>query len=184
MPHRIGEVPFIRFDGSKPVPSNAYRKEFIEGLRLLAKGFDAVVAAGHGRPVIVGGAAAEFYTMGSIMSGDFDIVTPAQEVLERELLKLGFQRPGGVGVSLRGLEHREMDIAVEVVGSALMDGRADQSRIKFVEVSGAVAAFIGIEDIIADRMGQYCSAPGGRDDMLDQAAALYSRCRGSGSHLS
>jgi hypothetical protein len=76
-------------------------------------------------------------------------------------------------VLLRGLEHPEIDIAVEVVGSTLLDGRADRARIKLVEVSGSTLAFIGVEDIISDRMGQYGSVPGGRLDMLEQAVALF-----------
>ena len=34
--------------------------------------------AGYPRPILVGGAAVEFYTGGAVVSGDFDIVTPAE----------------------------------------------------------------------------------------------------------
>ncbi len=55
-----------------------YRREFVEALVLLADAFERVVASGHARPVLVGGAAVEFYTGGAVVSGDFDVVPDAQ----------------------------------------------------------------------------------------------------------
>jgi hypothetical protein len=54
-----------------------YRPEIVEALNLLAAAFNDVVAAGYARPVLVGGAAVEFYTGGAVVSGDFDVVTAA-----------------------------------------------------------------------------------------------------------
>lgn len=69
-----------------------YRPEFIEALKLLGRAFDAVVARGIERPVIVGGAAVEYCTAGDIMSGDFDLTTSFQEEVEEELVNVGFER--------------------------------------------------------------------------------------------
>jgi hypothetical protein len=82
-----------------------YRPEFVDALKLLAQAFDDVVNAKCGRPVLVGGAAVEFHTGGALVSGDFDVVTVAQEKLEEALLCRGFERPSGPGVLLRGLRH-------------------------------------------------------------------------------
>jgi hypothetical protein len=55
--------------------SDTYRPEFVAALALLAEAFEEVVVAGFERPVLVGGAAVEFYTGGAVASGDFDVVT-------------------------------------------------------------------------------------------------------------
>jgi hypothetical protein len=65
---------------------NTYRPEYLEALRLLADAFGDVVGAGFMRPVLVGGAAVEFYTGSAVVSGDFDVVTDAQRELEQALL--------------------------------------------------------------------------------------------------
>jgi len=43
-----------------------FRPEFTEALEVLAAAFTAAVARGASQPVIVGGAAVEFYTAGGI----------------------------------------------------------------------------------------------------------------------
>ena len=47
------------------------------------------------RPILVGGAAAEFYSQSAINTGDFDLCTPRQDALEEELQKAGFVKPSG-----------------------------------------------------------------------------------------
>ncbi len=44
-----------------------FREEYVKALELLAKAFECVAAKGRERPVIVGGAAVEFYTGGKIL---------------------------------------------------------------------------------------------------------------------
>ena len=84
----------------------------------------------------------------------------------------GFVRPKGAGISLRGWIHPDLKLGFEVVGSRLLDGLADYDHLQIVEISdnGAVAV-ISIEDLIADRMGQYSS--GSADEMLGQAKAMF-----------
>jgi hypothetical protein len=152
---------------------NTYRPAFVAGLKLLAEAFRDVVAAGYSRPVLVGGAAVEFYTGGAITSGDFDVVTAAQEELERSLLARGFVRPTAAGMLRRGLHHPELGIGVEVVSGALFDGAADASRVTAISLETGDIFVPAIEDMIADRAGQF-SASGLRDKaMLSQAVALY-----------
>jgi hypothetical protein len=98
-----------------------FRKEFIQALELLARAFERVVQDGYSRPILVGGAAVEFYTGGAVVSGDFDIVTPAEDALQRALLAEGFRKEDRPGWLLRGYYHPELAMGVEVVGRALFD---------------------------------------------------------------
>ena len=64
-------------------------------------------------------------------------------------------------------------IGVEVVSSVPFEGRSDRERIILVDVEGSQIAVIPVEDIIADRMGQYVSSPQLVPEMLQQAITLY-----------
>jgi hypothetical protein len=124
-------------------------------------------------PILVGGGAVEFYTSGAIFSGDFDIVTTNSEAFERALLAEGFCKEDRPGRLQRGYYHPELTIGIEIVGSRLLDGNADRSRISLVSVSNqSKVAIISIEDMIADRMGQFSSTPQGVKEMLNQAVVL------------
>jgi hypothetical protein len=132
-----------------------------------------VVAAGHARPVLVGGGAVEFYTGGTITSGDFDLVTGAQSALEAALVEVGFRREDRAGRLLRGLYHPTLAIGVEVVSGTLFDGSTDRGRILIVEIGGHELALPPVEDMIADRMGQHAATSRGVPEMLQQAVALF-----------
>ena len=152
---------------------SVFRPEFKQALRLLAKAVDGVVAKGYLPPILVGGGAVEYHTGGHVVSGDFDLTTPHMDVLEHELLSLGFEKPSGAGVILRGWVHPDLLIGVEVVSSVPFEGRSDRERIILVDVEGSQIAVIPVEDIIADRMGQYVSSPQLVPEMLQQAITLY-----------
>ena len=130
-------------------------------------------ARGLSRPVLVGGAAAEYYSASALTTGDFDMCSPAQAALEEELQGFGFIRPSGAGKSLRGWIHPELGLGFEVVANVPMDGNVDAAHIVLVENIAQDAAFaiISVEDLIADRMGQYAS--GTARDRIDQARALF-----------
>ena len=68
-------------------------------------------------------------------------------------------------------------LGFEVVGSRLLEGLASRDLIRIVEVGneGAIAV-IAVEDLIADRMGQYAS--GSAHEMLGQAQALFKLSKG------
>lgn len=152
---------------------STYRPEFVAALSLLADAFDEVVAAGCERPIIVGGAAVEFYTGGAVTSGDFDVLTAAQAELETALLRRGFVRPRGPGTLLRGLLHPGLGIGFEVVSGHLFDGAADRTRTRIVPIDAGAVRFPPVEDMIADRMGQFAAPDRGDAEMLGQAVALY-----------
>ena len=153
---------------------SVYRPEFLAALRVLARVSEAMVRKGFEAPVLVGGAAAELYSGSTINTGDFDVVTGRQEAFEDALLEHGFVRPAGPGHSLSGgWLHPDLKLGFEVVSSTLLDGRAERERVRFVEAApdGPIAV-ISVEDMIADRMGQYAS--GTAPEMLGQAKTLFS----------
>ena len=101
---------------------SAYRPQFEAALRLLARVSDAMHERGLPRPILVGGAAAEFWSTSALTTGDFDICTPLQPELEQEMAKFGFVRPSGIGQLTKGWIHPELKLGFEVVANVPMDG--------------------------------------------------------------
>jgi hypothetical protein len=88
------------------------------------------------------------------------------------LRRLSFVKPSGPGKSTRGWIHPDLALGFEIVADVPMDGTIDQARIRLVQPVGETALFrvIAVEDLIADRMGQYAS--GTARDRRDQARLL------------
>jgi len=149
-----------------------YRPEFEAALRLLAKVSEAMHQRGFQRPILVGGAAAEFWSVSALTTGDFDICTIRQSELEEEMQRCGFVRPSGPGALVKGWVHPDLKLAFEVVAEVPMDGNVDPAHILLIEPIGETTLFrvICVEDLIADRMGQYAS--GSAPDRIDQARLL------------
>ncbi len=149
-----------------------HRPELLRALALLAQLNEAMHARGLPRPILVGGAAVEYFSGSAVMTGDIDLTSPVQEELERELVALGFVKPAGVGHTL-GWLHPELRLGFEVVGTTPLDGSVDRRRLLLVSglAPGSAFAVIPIEDLIADRMGQYAS--GTAPEMLRQARTLF-----------
>ena len=152
--------------------TSAYRPEFEAALRIFARVSEAMKARGYLAPVLVGGAAVEIYSLSAINTGDFDICTAVQDVFEDELQRHGFIRPSGPGKATRGWIHPELQLGFEVVCDSLLDGMPERERVELLDLApdGEVAV-IAVEDIIADRMGQFAS--GTADDMREQAKRLF-----------
>jgi hypothetical protein len=150
----------------------AYRPQFEEALRLFGRASEAMKARGFQAPVLVGGAAVEIYSNSAIGTGDFDIVTGRQKEFEEELQRLGFVRPSGPNRATRGWLHPDLGLGFEVVSGSLLNGQADRGRLRLIDLGeDGEAAIISVEDMIADRMGQYAS--GTAPEMLEQARRLY-----------
>ncbi len=65
-----------------------------------------------------------------------------------------------------------MALGFEIVDNVLLDGAAERNRIRMFSVSDDDAfEIISVEDLIADRMGQYAS--GTAQEMLGQARTLF-----------
>ncbi|MFM2271207.1 MAG: hypothetical protein RL702_272 [Pseudomonadota bacterium] len=84
----------------------------------------------------------------------------------------GFRRPSGAGQLLKGWVHPELKLGFEVVAEVPMDGNVDAAHIRLVQPVGETALFrvISVEDLIADRMGQFAS--GTAPDRIGQARLL------------
>jgi len=151
-----------------------YRPEFVAALQLFARVSEAMHLRGLQRPILVGGAAAELWSLSAVTTGDFDICTTRQFELEEEMERAGLVRPSGAGAMLKGWVHPELRLGFEVVAEVPLDGNVEPARLRLVRPVGETALFrvICVEDLIADRMGQYASrsAP----DRIDQARILLS----------
>lgn len=110
-----------------------YRPEFEAALRLFARVSEAVARRGHPRPILVGGAAVEFYTASAINTGDFDLCSTAQDVIEKEFRAHGFIRPSGSGKATRGWIHPDLALGFEVVGDMPLDGAVTRDQVSLVE---------------------------------------------------
>ena len=97
------------------------------------------------RPILVGGMALQFYTLGGYVTADVDVVASRRDRVGRVLDQLGFKHQPG----FRHWIHEELDLAIEIPDEVLA-GSLD--RVAEVEVDGKTAYVIGIEDLIVDRL--------------------------------
>lgn len=149
----------------------SYRPEFEAALRILARASERMREQGHEPPILVGGGAVELYSNSAVTTGDFDLVTGRQEALEAVLQSLGFIKPYGGAAGVRGWLHPELKLGFEVVSATLLDGLADRDRVLLIDLDrDGIAAIISVEDMIADRMGQFAS--GSAPEMHEQARRL------------
>jgi len=104
----------------------------------------------HGiTPVIVGGGALEFYTQGSYMTLDIDLVVSGRDVAKRVLEDMGFLRASGE----KSWYNDELELSVEMPDDTLA---GSMERIVAVEVGEGLTAYvIGVEDLIIDRLGSF-----------------------------
>lgn len=96
------------------------------------------------RPVVVGGAAVEFYTSGSYTTVDIDMVVDGIKEIDRVLSALGFRRLAGTSYV-----HPRLDIVIDLPPAPLA---GDAQRVVEVAVEGYRAYVIGLEDVVADRL--------------------------------
>jgi excisionase family DNA binding protein len=94
-------------------------------------------------PVIVGGHAVEFYSAGGYATVDIDVVS-ASEPLDEILGSWGFERRG------RHWIREDLGLVAEAPSSRLAPGQRD--RLTQVQVAGATAYVLGLEDVIVDRL--------------------------------
>ena len=75
-------------------------------------------------------------------------------------------------MATRGWIHPELALGFEVVTSTLLDGMAERERVCLIDAGeGQTVSVIPLEDMIADRMGQYAS--GTAPAMREQARRLF-----------
>lgn len=134
---------------------SVWRAPFEAALRMFAAVSEALRATGQPRPILVGGAAVEYWSGSAVSTGDFDLCSPAQDELETILQEYGFVRPSGPGSATRGWIHPELALGFEVVGRTPLNGLVPRERILLIDdfAPGSSFAILGVEDLIADRMG-------------------------------
>jgi hypothetical protein len=101
----------------------------------------------QGRPIVVGGHAVEYYTLGQYPTGDVDIVCARRRELDALLTAWGFTREG------RHWRNDSLQLYIEAPAESL-EG-ADPARVVEVEVEGLRLSVVGPEDLIADRLNGY-----------------------------
>ena len=99
------------------------------------------------RPVVVGGHAVEFYTLGSYTTGDIDIVSEGQGDIEKLLRAWGFKKVDRLWIDPQN------GIEIDIVSSSLKNG--DYSKISEITVDDMKVYIIGIEDLIIDRLNAF-----------------------------
>lgn len=150
----------------------AYRPAFIAALDLLAQAMTRLRAAGAPLPVLVGGAGVEIETGSAVCTGDFDLLGGAEAETAAALEAVGFVREVRPGHRLGGWHHPDHAMGVEFVSGAYFDGRGDRTRVRLLRLPSGDVPLAAVEDLIADRMGQW-EASGRRDAaMLRQAVLL------------
>ena len=96
-------------------------------------------------PVLVGGAAVEFYTQGQYHTADIDMVTEGGKEMISLMEMLGFEKIGKDFV-----DHRR-EIYVEFPGSYLGAGE----KVKSLKIGKRFLRIISLEDLIVDRLCAY-----------------------------
>jgi len=98
------------------------------------------------KPVIVGGAAVDFYTAGGYSTADIDVVFPS-EPLEAVMKEFGFKKEG------RHWFDEDLGIALEAP-SSFLDAEA-KKRVVEVKIDGLSVFLLGVEDLIIDRLNAF-----------------------------
>jgi hypothetical protein len=122
---------------------------FSKKLKIIAVLTSAIKENLNLTPVIVGGQAVEFYTGGGYATMDVDMICEASTKKIAEVIeKLKFYRDNKYWI----LDSNKIDLAIETPSGPLA-GSVD--KLMELEIGQHTAYFIGIEDIIIDRLNAY-----------------------------
>ena len=105
---------------------------------------EALRAVGR-NPVLVGGAAVEFYTRGGYSTSDLDFIADGGQDVVKVMRELGFERIG------KDFVDRRRDIYIEFPSSSL---GADE-KWNEIDVGGVPVRIISCEDLVVDRLCAY-----------------------------
>ncbi len=93
-------------------------------------------------PILVGGAAVEFYTQGAYSTSDIDMIAEGGPELITTMEDLGFEKLG------KDFIHQKLNIYIEFPGRNLKNN--EQSIL--IKVKDKILRIISIEDLIIDRI--------------------------------
>jgi hypothetical protein len=88
------------------------------------------------------------------------------------LQEVGFRQKDRAGWKRGGFYHPALLIGVEFVSGAYFDGYGDRARIRLLDLESGAIPVAAVEDLIADRMGQWEAANRRAPEMLRQAQLL------------
>jgi hypothetical protein len=144
----------------------------LERLALVCERYRALTRADA---VLVGGAATAIYTSGVFPSGDFDFVAGNDAAFANAVASFGFRREDRPGFLKVGYYHPDHPgFGFQQVSGRLFDGKAEPGRLVRMIVTPPSAVMLpSMEDMIADRMGQYAVASPTDDSRLRQARMLF-----------
>ena len=114
-------------------------------LWILAVLTEALKSIGE-RPILIGGEALEYYTLGGYTTGDIDIALPSSKEVDSIFSELGFHKEGRYWV------RDDMDALIEAPTSDL---EGEDAPLTEVEIEDMRCYIIGIEDLIIDRLNGY-----------------------------
>ena len=114
------------------------------GVRIAAIIAEALRSIGQD-PVLVGGAAVEFYTEGGYATADIDMLAPGGSELSQLLKNLGFEKRG------KDYLNEELEIYIEFPGDFLEEGK----KSNLLTIDGIPLRIISAEDLIVDRLCAY-----------------------------
>ncbi|MCZ6507291.1 MAG: UbiD family decarboxylase [Acidobacteria bacterium] len=113
--------------------------------RLVALGLlSRELEAAQIEPILVGGAALEFYTAGGYATKDVDLALPLSPLVDEAFARLGFEKEG------RYWYREDLDLLFEAPAPAGLPGE-DAARTE-IEVEGLRVVVIGVEDLLLDRL--------------------------------
>jgi len=98
------------------------------------------------RPILIGGEALEYYTLGGYTTGDIDIALPSTEDVGEVFSKLGFHREGRYWI------REDIDALIEAPTSDLT---GEDAPLVELEIEDMRCYIIGLEDLIIDRLNGY-----------------------------
>lgn len=114
------------------------------GARLASLIAEALRTTGRD-PILVGGAAVEFYTQGAYTTSDIDMVADGGKDLVDAMTRLGFEKIG------KDFVDRKNDVYVEFPGSSL---KASEKTRK-IRIGSRTFRIISLEDLIVDRLNAF-----------------------------
>jgi hypothetical protein len=98
------------------------------------------------RPVLIGGKALEYYTLGGYTTGDIDIALPSTNEVNTIFSKLGFHKEGQYWI------REDIDALIEAPTSDLA---GEDAPLVELEIEDMRCYIIGLEDLIIDRLNGY-----------------------------
>jgi hypothetical protein len=133
--------------------------------RLVALGLvaDRLREAGL-EPVLVGGAAVEFYTAGGYTTGDIDLALAHGPETDAAFADLGFQKQGRFWV------RDDLDLLFEAPAPAGLPGETAPRTT--VEIEGLLIVILGIEDLVIDRLRAWIHGTSDEDGRWARRLAL------------